>query len=29
VYGFHLDRHHVALSGTCADCREEHIRARS
>lgn len=24
TYGFALDRHHVALSGTCARCRADH-----
>ena len=27
-YGFQLDRHHVALSGTCAKCRREHQSRR-
>lgn len=28
TYGFQLDRHHVALSGTCARCRDNQRAAR-
>ncbi|MGD1012874.1 MAG: Fur family transcriptional regulator [Acidimicrobiales bacterium] len=28
AYGFQLDRHHVALSGTCARCRDNQRAAR-